>query len=162
MQQGRHLLDESAVQALSDAIQLWHVVDGESAGSTSISEVLIKHFAQVLPFMIRTQHLYGATVVLGACPRLKLVVGREHVTLCREEIGERKPCSIVREGDEKSMTMAGGHGSWLPHISMYLISELMGLFADPQLWDRLTGCTCEDAHLTVLFPRIQVEHEADD
>ena len=162
MQQGPHLFDEGAVQPLGNAVQLRCVVDGESVGSTSVSKVLIEHFAQVLPSTIGTQHLYGATVVLGACPRLKLAVGRERVTLRREEIGECKPCSIVCEGDEESTTTAGGHGSWPPHIGVYLISELMGLFADPQLWDRLTGCTREDARLTVLFPRIWVEREAND
>ena len=80
------------------------------------------------------------------------MVGREHVTLCHEEIGERKPCGIVREGDEKSTTTVGGHGSWPPHISMYLLSKLAGLVADLHFWDRLMGGMHEDAHLAVLFP----------
>ena len=143
MQQGPHLLDEGAVQALRNAVQLWRVVDGKSAGSTSISEVLIKRFAEVLPPTVGTQDFYGATVTLGACPCLELAVGCECVTLRRKEIGERKSCGIVREGDEESTTTAGGHRSWPPYIGMYLISELMGLFTDPQLWDRLTGVTIQ-------------------
>ena len=162
MQQGPHLFDEGAVQPLGNAVQLRCVVDGESASSTCVCKVLIECFAQVLPPAVGTQHFYGTTVVLGACLHLELAVGRERVTLRREEIGECEPCSIVCEGDEESTTTAGGHGNWPPHIGVYLISELMGLFADPQLWDRLSGCTREDARLTVLFPRIRVEREAND
>ena len=162
MQQCPHLLDESAVQAFRNAIQLRCVMVGKLVGSTSISEVLIKCFTQVLPPMVGTQDFYGAAVTLGACPHLELAVGREHITLCCEEIGEHKSCGIVCEGDDKSMTTAGGHRGWPPHIGMYFISKLVGLFADPQLWDRLMGCMCEDAHLTVLFPRIWVEREASD
>ena len=79
------------------------------------------------------------------------MVGRECVTLHCKEIGEHKPCGIVCEGDEKLTTMVGGHGSWPLHISVYLISELVGLFTDLHFWDRLTGGMCEDAHLAVLF-----------
>jgi hypothetical protein len=104
--------------------------------------VLIESLAQVLAAPIGTQDLYRSTVVLGARPRRELLVGAKRVTLRREEVGERVMSGIIREGDEVASAASGSHGGWPPHIGMYLITELLGLLADPQLGDRLPGGVC--------------------
>ena len=75
MQQHTHLLTKGAIQMLSNPIELWCVMDGESACSASGHKVLTELIAQVLSPSIRAQDFDGAAVVLCACPHLEPLVG---------------------------------------------------------------------------------------
>src|SRR6266702_7109125 len=74
VQQRLHLLDQHPVEMLGNAIQLWRVMDSESASSTSSCEVFIKPLAQVLATMVGAQDFDCSTVVLRLRPCLKLAI----------------------------------------------------------------------------------------
>ena len=137
MQQRPHLLDEGAVQAFGNPVQLGGVMDGESTCSSSGCKVLIERVTQVFSPSIGAQDFDGSAVPLRARPSLKHSVGFERVTLGHEEVGGGEACCIVREGDEVASSTSGGCWRRSPHVGMYFITELLGLSADSKFWDWL-------------------------
>jgi hypothetical protein len=91
---------------------------------------------------------------------LKGAVHIESVTLVREEKGDSVAGGIVCECDEEVAPSACEHGSRSPDVGMYFVTEVGGLLADVNLWNRLVGCARVDARVAVLLVRLGVKRNS--
>ena len=69
---------------------------------------------------------------------------------------------IVHVSDEIMMASLGGNFHRPRDISMYFITECLGLHTDSELRDRLLSSACVDAGLAVLLPQTWVKCDSGD
>ena len=70
MREGPDALQQGAVQALSDTIELRSVMCGEFPHCTGLGQMLIKGSAEVLAPTVRMQDFDGLAMLLHGDPRL--------------------------------------------------------------------------------------------
>ena len=108
-------------------------MDSESSQSPCSSKVLIKSIAQVFSPTVGAQDFDGSTMILHAHPHFELAVGQEGLTLCHKKICCGEVGSIVCKCDEVLLSTLSGHCGWPPHVSMDLITKLLGLHTNVKL-----------------------------
>jgi hypothetical protein len=129
---------------------------------TLFGQVLIECFAQVLSPAIGAQDLDRLAILLSDCPGLVGFVGLKSLVLCAQHKGGCVLGYIVCEGDEVSSTLVQGDRGWSPHIGMYLISEVLYRWANPDLWDGQACGTCKYAGIAVRLLGAQIQFDSYD
>ncbi len=84
-------------------------------------------------------------------PCLKYLVGLEGLIFYAYKKGGGVAYGIVYEGDEVPLVLVSGDSSWSPYVSMYLISKVLGWWADSHFRYGQSGGMCKYACVAVHF-----------
>jgi hypothetical protein len=97
-------------------------------------------------------------MLLGECPCFERLVGLKPGFSAQQE-AHRVSGGIVRECDEIMSALASGRACWPPHISVYLITEILGQWTDANGRNGQTSCTHVQARVAGGFLQCRVRFD---